>query len=134
MVRWLLVLLTLPLLSACGFVHEQTLVARYHLVAVDVYDDMMLCWSLDKGDCAGLAGPTVYAAGFNDKYVVAASHPAGARTLGSEFTIISREPNREDSENGEPRKIEVIKDPAQYASLKARLNLPDFTVAFDELK
>ncbi|MDV6329178.1 hypothetical protein Q5L94_14110, partial [Idiomarina sp. Sol25] len=61
-------------------------------------------------------------------------HPAGARTLGSEFTIISREPNREDSENGEPRKIEVIKDPAQYASLKARLNLPDFTVAFDELK
>ena len=70
------------LLSGCGFVHDEKLVARYQLVAVDANNEMSLCWHLDNGNCVGdgLGGPTLFAAGYNDKFVVEAVHPESNRS------------------------------------------------------
>ncbi len=121
-------------LTACGFVHDETLVGRYHLVGVDAREEMMLCWTFDNGSCHGLGGSTLYAAGYNDRYVVAAIHPQGARTAATEYLIVTREPARESWQYGEPRNIATVTGEAQYDSEKARLGLPDFTVVFDDLK
>lgn len=119
------------------FAHNETLVARYKLVAIDVKEDMSLCWALDNGNCAGdgLPGPTVFAAGFNDRYVVAAVHPATSGKSITQFFYIIRNPADEDKDSGLPYKD--IKGPfgkEDYESAKARLHLPDFSRVFDDLK
>ncbi len=133
--RWrLLSVLGLLALTACGFAHDEPLVGRYHLVGVDAREEMTLCWTFDNGSCHDLGRSTLYAAGYNDRYVVAAIHPQGARTAATEYLIVTREPARESSEDGEPRNIATVTGEAQYAIAKARLGLPDFTVVFDDLK
>ena len=124
-------------LSGCGFVHEETLVARYKLVAVDIQQDMSLCWSLDSGDCVGdgLPGPTVFAAGYDDKYVVAAVHPDQADKKVTQFFYVVRDPRNENTNLG--LRYAEIKGPfseSQYETEKSRLRLPDFSRTFAQLK
>ncbi len=94
-------LVLMPLLSACD-AYDRTLVGRYKLQAIDTYDDMSIVWRLD-GDATvgdGLPGPMVFAAGYDERYVVAAVHHRG------------------------------IKGPFggdKYREEKKRLGLPDFT-------
>jgi len=98
---------------------------------------MSLCWSLDSGDCVGdgLPGPTVFAAGFNDKYVVAAVHPDPSRKSITQFFYVIRNPATENKQNGLPYR--GIKGPftqAEYAAESASLHLPSFTRVFEDLK
>jgi hypothetical protein len=62
------------LLSSCGgFVHDEVMDEPYHLVAVDVMEEMLICRR--SGDiCNGdeLGGATVFMAGWDKKYVVGA--------------------------------------------------------------
>jgi hypothetical protein len=132
---WML-LVPLGLSSCGGFVHDETLVSRYHLVAVDDDGDMMLCWSVDSGDCAGdgLGGSTVFAAGYNDKYVVVAIHPDGPKTKRTKYLVVTRDSSGERSANGFPRNVTEYADPGEFEAAKAARNLPGFTREFDSLK
>ncbi|WP_337186822.1 hypothetical protein [Phenylobacterium sp.] len=75
----LMVLVASACLGGCGFVYDQKIDEAYRLVAVDVLEQAMVCRSLTGGNCSGdgLPGPTVFAAGADDRYLVMARHPAG---------------------------------------------------------
>lgn len=61
-------------LGACGVVHDEHIDGPYRLVAIDVSEQMAICHELE-GDCVGRIPETVYAVGFDTKYLVAARHP-----------------------------------------------------------
>jgi len=134
--RWFVAVLLTLLVGGCGFEYDETLVARYRLVAVDVKDEMMLCWGLDSGSCEG-AFPrgTTYAAGFDDKYVVAIVHPDERDRQVSQYFYILRDHRTENSDDGFPyRGVRGPFTAAEFAREKSRLHLPGFTRVFDDLK
>jgi hypothetical protein len=75
-------------LGACGFVHDEHIDGPYRLVAIDVSADMAVCYELRDG-CIGRIPETVYAVGFNAKYLVAARHPNNDRSK-SEYYYLTR--------------------------------------------
>lgn len=75
-------------LTACGFVHDEHIDGPYRLVAVDVMEDMAVCYELRDG-CIGRIPETVYAVGFNEKYLVVARHPNSDRSK-SEYYYVER--------------------------------------------
>ena len=121
-----------------GPVYDKELVGPYHLNAIDVDDDMAICWSTPSGDCVGdgLPGPTVFAAGYDDKYVVAAVHPRNFpdpsdRAVTRYYYVIrSPDENRTLPYAG----IKGPFDEATFNAKKARLHLPQFSKVFDDLK
>lgn len=125
------------LISGCGFVHDERLVGPYRLVAMDVASDMSICFSLPDGNCVGdgLPGPTVFSAGFNDKYLVAAVHPetasGGPDWMRTDYYYVIRS-----SVLGIlPRNGTIGPfDQKAFAAETARLRLPGFTRTFDNLK
>ncbi|HXC56001.1 MAG TPA: hypothetical protein VNU97_11955 [Rhizomicrobium sp.] len=127
-------------ISGCGFVDDETLVGPYKLVAVDVREDMSLCWqSLDGKVCEGIVGPTLFAAGFNDDYVVAAVHPSvfpkPPNKSVTQYYYVIRDRRNEGKDFGPPPKN--VKGPfnaRDYATERARLHLPDLVHVFDDLK
>jgi hypothetical protein len=123
-------------LAGCGFVHDEVVDGPYRLVAVDVFEDMMLCRSFGaRADCAGEVGATVYQAGANSQYIVAARHPRQfpdhANRSISEFYYIVRQANE-----GDAARVELHGPfgELEYQQKKGRLKLPEFTRVFDDLK
>jgi hypothetical protein len=133
---WGTLLVSIGLSSCSGFAHDETLVSRYHLVAVDDDGDMMLCWMLDSGDCVGdgLGGPTAFAAGYNKKYVVVAIHPDGPSTKRTKYLVVTRDPAGEQTTYGVPRKVTDYADQKKFEAAKIAWKLPDFTRTLDNLK
>ncbi len=95
---------------------------------------MMLCWSLDSDSCEGIVEETVFAAGFDDRYVVVARHPNESKKSIVEYYYLVRTPRSEDKEIG-ARDIKVRGpfDQMQFEIEKRRLHLPEFTRKFDDL-
>src|SRR5262249_39333811 len=119
-----------------GFVYDKKLVGPYRLVAVDIDEQMMLCWSLPGGDCVGdnLPGPMIFAAGFDDRYVVVAQHPWSQGSTEppnikvTRFYYVVRDHKAEVGKFGPPP--ENIKGPFDqngFEAEKVRLKLPDFS-------
>jgi hypothetical protein len=132
----LALLLCLP---ACGFVQNEAIDGPYRLVAVDTDKDMTLCRSVGTGGTCvgdGLPEPTVFQAGANGNYIVFARHPwkSGRQPDRSvtEFYYISRKPNEWDVA------VRVsVSGPfteAEYREEKRRLQLPEFSKVFKNLK
>jgi hypothetical protein len=127
----------LLLLSGCDTAYEETLVGRYKLLAIDIHENMQLCWALDSGTCAsdGLPGRTVFAAGFDDRYVVTAVHPDGAGGTITQFFYVIRDRQNEDDDWGMPYGgVKGPFDQSEYEAEKSRLNLPEFSRIFANLK
>jgi hypothetical protein len=123
---------------ASGFAHDELLVGPYRLVAIDTDDDMSICWSLPSGDCVGdgLPGPTVFAAGYDDSYLVAAVHPRLLPSPANRGVIDYYYVLRSAGDTRFPVESE-IKGPltlAEFEREKDRLNLPDFSRVFEALK
>jgi len=121
-----------------NFVHDEILIGPYRLVAVDGEEDMALCWSISDGSCLGdgLPGPTVFAAGYDSRYLVAAVHPsefpqAPDRSITHYYYVIRS------SDENQRLPYSGIKGPfneAAYNAEKTRLRLPEFTRVFDNLR
>ena len=118
-------------LVGCGIVHDEHLIGPYRLVAVDSVADMAICYALDSGDCAGRITKTVFAAGWDTRYVVAKRHPYDNRAKTDYFILeIAR-----DSQLADPR--DSVTGPltaAEFAEKRALLKLPDFTRTIESLK
>ncbi len=69
------------LLCACGFVHDEHLIGPYRLIAIDVSEEMSIRYSMAGGDAIGRINSTVFAYGWNDKYIVAKQHPMNNRAV-----------------------------------------------------
>jgi hypothetical protein len=124
----------------CGFVRDEVLDGPYQLVAIDVSEDMTLCRSSGKnGDCVGdgLPGPTVFQAGANSQYIVLARHPRRQwdkvpdRSI-TEFYYILRQANEWDATK--PVSVKGPFNEQEYREEKRRLQLPEFSRAFSDLK
>jgi hypothetical protein len=127
-----------------SFVHDETLDGPYRLVAVDVMDDMVLCWSApdDHEVCSedGLPGGKVVAAGANKRFVVAARRPNLAPfgeppRFGSniEYYYVIRTAD-EAVRPPEPKQIIGPLTGNQFAGAKRSLGLPDFSRKFDDIE
>ena len=133
-------------LYGCGFVDDVALVGPYRVVAVDIDEQRELCWSYNSRDCLtdGLPGPMVYAAGFDDRYLVIAIHPwsddgkadTPPPSKASHFFYVIRDLDKEAEAgktgfHGAP--YTAIKGPFDQRAFdaeKARLHLPDFSKHF----
>jgi hypothetical protein len=73
--------------TACGFVHDQTIDGPYRLVAIDVMEQMNVCYSI-KDACVGRISETVFAVGHDASYIVAARHPLNNRNVTEYFYLI----------------------------------------------
>jgi hypothetical protein len=73
--------------AACGFVHDQTIDGPYRLVAIDVMEQMDVCYSI-QDSCIGRIGETVFAVGHDASYIVAARHPSNNRNVTEYFYLV----------------------------------------------
>jgi hypothetical protein len=115
-----------------GFVHDQKLVGPYHLVAVDVREQMALCVRVPSG-CEG-HGPsaTVVAAGFDDRHIVVVRRQEDLFGAPEEYWYIVR-----DLEAEEVPRAQTPLGPygrAEFEALKSEHDLPPFSVVFDDLR
>lgn len=77
--------------SGCGrFVRDQEVTGSYRLIAPDVDEQLSLSYSLDDGSAVGRVNETVFAVGWNDRYIVAKQHPARDRSRTNFITSICR--------------------------------------------
>jgi hypothetical protein len=60
-----------------GFVIKEKIVGNYYLVAADIEEDLSLSYHVDSdGDnWATVVDPTVFAVGYNEKYIFVKQHP-----------------------------------------------------------
>jgi hypothetical protein len=137
-IRWIS-LASLVCVAGCGFVRDEVLDGPYRLVAVDVPEDMMLCRSIGKkGDCSGdgLPGPTVFQAGANSQYIVLARHPSPRNGLPdhsiTEFYYILRQADERNALK--PVSVMGPFSELEYQQEKRRLQLPEFSRVFSDLK
>jgi hypothetical protein len=134
--------------SACLFdtIHDEQLVGPYRLHAIDTMETMAILWEIPGGGLVGdgLPGPTVFAAGHNDRFLVAAVHPPVCPDIGpdcsdfamrravTEYWYVIRSPDER-----ERIPYDGIRGPfsaRQFAAEKARLALPEFSIRFTELE
>jgi len=67
------------LLSGClGFDTKEKVVGNYYLVAPDDESQLSLdyCDPADQNGCGGVIGATVFAVGYNEKYIIVKQHPS----------------------------------------------------------
>lgn len=109
---------------------------RYSLVALDSPAQMNLSF-YDEGYYSELVGPTVYAIGANEQYLVLKQHPlnkAPTSTSGglTNFYIILRTPSADFEDRQKGVRGPLTQD--EFEKLSATLSLPKFSKTFRELE
>jgi len=74
------------LLAGCGSSDER-LVGPYLLAHLDSQEDMYLCYELPGGNCIGRIQKTVFAVGWDERYIVAKRHPDNDRKIVQYFFL-----------------------------------------------
>src|SRR5258706_11123606 len=77
----------IAVLTGCGFVANEDIDGPYRLVAVDVMDQMNVCYGLGDGNCIERIPRTVFAVGWDNSYIVAARHPENDKSKVEYFYI-----------------------------------------------
>ena len=117
-------LMSVLLVSGCGFVHNEHITGPYRLIAVDVDDQMSISYDLGDGAAVGRIDETVFAFGFDERFIVAKQHPNDDRSLTNFFYLDMTK----DSKYAEPS--DSVTGPLtqeQFDSAATRLNLPAFS-------
>ena len=127
----LLALVSGTLLSGCGFVHDEHIVGPYYLNAVDTDEQMSLCYALDGGDRVGRIDETVFAVGWNDRFIVAKQHPKNDRNVTNYFFL---EMARDNSHADPSASVTGPLTEAVFQAKKIELGLPDFTLTVRSLE
>ena len=75
---WILIIAAVTILTGCDALSPDTYWSSgdYELVAIDTKGQMMLAVDLHNGDSIGIVGPTVFALGADDHYIIVKQHPA----------------------------------------------------------
>lgn len=81
------VLMALMLLLAGCAPSDERLVGPYLLAHIDSQEDMYLCYELPEGNCVGRIQKTVFAVGWDERYIVAKRHPANDRKIVQYFFL-----------------------------------------------
>jgi len=114
-----------------GFVHDEHLIGRYYLNAVDIPEQMSVSYALGNGNELGLIDETVFAVGWNDRYIVAKQHPANDRRVTNyyylEMALDSTLLKPSNDPNWQHKSVTGPLTEAVFLAKKAELRLPDFT-------
>ena len=111
-------------LAGCGFVHDEKITGPYRLVAVDVSNQMRVCYTLENDVCMGRIPETVFSVGWNERFIVAKQHPSNNRAVTNYFILeIAR-----DSKLADPSaSVTGPLTAAAFQERVAQLALPEFT-------
>jgi len=118
-------------LAGCGFVHDEKIAGPYRLVAIDISEQMGVCYTLEKGDCIGRIPETVFSVGWNERFIVAKQHPSNNRSVTNYFILEMAR----DSKLADPSAS--VTGPLSAAAFEERvasLGLPPFTKTIEALK
>jgi hypothetical protein len=132
-------LLALFLLAGCD--RTTHVAGPFYLRDIDIDEGMMLyrCPQGPGKHCVRdrLPGPTAFAAGGDDRYVVVARHPgstgANDKTV-TQYFYFRRVPQEAAKWWLNPEKIVGPLTPQEFNAAKAALHLPAFSVTLDDLK
>lgn len=109
-------------LRGFGFAHDEHLVGPYYLNAVDIREQMSLAYALEDGSRIGRVDATVFAVGWNDRYIVAKQHPTDDRRVTNYFLL---EMARDSAYADPSASVTGPLTETDFQS-KAKLGLPDF--------
>jgi hypothetical protein len=117
--------------AGCGFVHDEKITGPYRLVAIDVSEQMSVCYTLKKGDCIGRIPETVFSVGWNDRFIVAKQHPSNNRSVTNYFILeMARDSKLADPSASVTGPLAATAFEERMASLA----LPPFTKTIEALK
>ena len=70
-------LIILLIFTGCGSAIKKRVVGKYYLIATDVDKDLSLCYHEDSygGNYSDVIKATVFAVGYNEKYIIVKHHP-----------------------------------------------------------
>lgn len=110
-------------LAGCGFVHDEKIAGNYRLIAVDVLSEMSVSYGLENGDVVGRINSTVFAVGWDSRYIVAKQHPNNDRSITNYFYLdISK-----DSRYADPgASVTGPLNFEEFSKKKIELSLPSF--------
>jgi len=124
-------LITCALLYGCGFVHDETLVGPYRLNAVDTSSQMSVAYDLGNGSAIGRISETVFAVGWDSRYIVAKQHPNNNRAVTNFYYLEIAK----DSAYADPSASVTGPLTAQeFAAKQAELKLPSFSRTIKSLE
>lgn len=130
-IRIVLLLNLCVILSSCGFAHDEPLTGNYCLIATDLLEQMSISYSFENGSAVGRIDETVFAVGWDQRYIVAKQHPNNNRALTNYYYLEMAK----DSPYADPR--ESVTGPLtaqQFASKQNELKLPPFTRTIKSLE
>ncbi len=117
-------LMSVLLVSGCGFVHDEHITGPYRLIAVDVDNQMSISYDLGDGSAVGRINETVFAFGFDERFIVAKQNPNGDRSVTNFFYLDMTK----DSKYADP--TDSVTGPLtekEFESEAKLLNLPKFS-------
>jgi hypothetical protein len=138
---WFCVALAAMALSACGQPLREVS-HPFYLTYIEDPNAMALfrCPDGPEGGCAidGLPGPSIFAAGASEEYIVVARYPAegyyaisadpGVDRSRVEYLYFARVPNETFGWGNNPEQIVGPLNEADFQRAKAELGLPDFSI------
>jgi len=142
MIKYCCVLIILLTLFYCcnfsGFVYKKQIIDKYYLIAIDIDEQMTICYPINNGDFIGIIDETVYSIGYNKDFIIAKQHPFklpnNYEKSKTNYFIIPISKKRsiipEDNVIGPLTK-------AEFETNRKNLNIPDslsFTIIFENLK
>ena len=118
-------------IAGCGFVHDEGIIGAYRLIAVDMDEQMGICYDLGDGGAVGRINETVFSYGFDHRYIVARQHPNNDRSITYyyylDMTKDSKYADRSDSVTGPLNE-------ADFALASRQLSLPPFSRTLKHLQ
>ena len=135
---WILIIAAVSILTGCDALSPDTYWSSgdYELVAIDTKGQMMLAVDLHNGGSIGIVGPTVFALGADDHYIVIKQHPSKDgfgnfdQTVTHYFIVTRISGTAEDKEKGVRGPLSKI----EFDRLAVSNSLPRFTKTFGDLE
>jgi hypothetical protein len=120
------------MLAGChGMAHDEQIDGPYWLTAIDTLEEMHVSYDMGGGSSIGRIPATVFAAGFDDQYIVAAQHPGNDRSKTEYYYLV----RALDGRLVDPSvTVRGPFDQAAFAQETARLNLPPLTIEIAALE
>jgi hypothetical protein len=127
-------------LSACSGLWFDTYwrSERYVLVAIDAVGQMNLAFETDSGLAQRLVGPTVFAVGADERYIVVKQHPSKDPFGGSwdrsvtNFYVVERTSSMNSAER--TKRVRGPMTKADFEALQESARLPRFSTVIGELE
>ena len=137
MQRKIILLVVAPLLTQLAGcwqtpVFDEKITGPYRLSAIDITEEMSVCYELKEVDsCVGRIPETVFAVGWNENFIVAKQHPSGNKFVTKYFILDMTK----DAINVDPSvTVTGPLSESEYKEKSALMLLPQFSRSFEDLR